>query len=86
MVFRQWMKTMMIVFWFEIFFMLIDATRDTSFNENYYVTWGNDHIMFSKQGREVQLSLDRYSGFIFLGGIFFSCSLILYIDGFLIFY
>ncbi|CAH1434664.1 unnamed protein product [Lactuca virosa] len=73
MVFRQWMKTTMIVFWFEIIYlMLIDATRDTSFNsdaardttfnENYYVTWGNDHIMFSKQGREVQLSLDRYSG------------------------
>ncbi|KAI3749641.1 hypothetical protein L2E82_20256 [Cichorium intybus] len=52
---------MIIVIWFEIFFLLSDA-KNTSFNENYQVTWGDDHVMFFKQGREVQLSLDRYSG------------------------
>ncbi|XP_057965438.1 xyloglucan endotransglucosylase/hydrolase protein 2-like [Malania oleifera] len=33
-----------------------------SFDENYYITWGNDHVQSLDQGRELQLSMDRSSG------------------------
>ncbi|XAR58732.1 Xyloglucan:xyloglucosyl transferase [Bertholletia excelsa] len=38
------------------------GNEDTSFDENYYVTWGNDHALPLNQGREIQLSLDNSSG------------------------
>ncbi|CAK9159181.1 unnamed protein product [Ilex paraguariensis] len=38
------------------------ASSDISFNVNYNVTWGYDHVMSSNQGREIQLSMDNYSG------------------------
>ena len=36
---------------------------DISFDENYIITWGNDHVLSLNQGRLVQLSLDQSSGF-----------------------
>ncbi|KAJ9565061.1 hypothetical protein OSB04_001027 [Centaurea solstitialis] len=59
-----WLKTLI---FFEMFFMLNDALRNASFNENYSVNWGNQHVLFFNQGREVQLSLDRSSGFFLAG-------------------
>ncbi|KAL6555651.1 Xyloglucan endotransglucosylase/hydrolase protein 2 [Orobanche hederae] len=35
---------------------------DKQFDVNYDVTWGNDHVSFLDQGREVQLSMDINSG------------------------
>ncbi|KAL6500009.1 hypothetical protein OROGR_027919 [Orobanche gracilis] len=35
---------------------------DKQFDVNYDVTWGNDHVSFIDQGREVQLSMDINSG------------------------
>ncbi|KAL7172772.1 hypothetical protein ACSBR2_032279 [Camellia fascicularis] len=35
---------------------------DDSFDENYYVTWGNNHVLSLNQGREIQLSMDSSSG------------------------
>ncbi|KZV25704.1 hypothetical protein F511_04765 [Dorcoceras hygrometricum] len=32
------------------------------FDTNYVVRWGNDHVFTINQGRQVQLSLDKYSG------------------------
>ncbi|CAK9136546.1 unnamed protein product [Ilex paraguariensis] len=32
------------------------------FDENYRVSWGQDHVKSSIQGREVQISLDKDTG------------------------
>ncbi|KAK4427641.1 Xyloglucan endotransglucosylase/hydrolase protein 2 [Sesamum alatum] len=32
------------------------------FNVSYNVAWGNDHVLFLDQGRQVQLSMDLHSG------------------------
>ncbi|PON70827.1 Xyloglucan endotransglucosylase/hydrolase [Parasponia andersonii] len=37
-------------------------TDNTSFDQNYQVTWGFDHVLSSNQGREIQLSMDKSSG------------------------
>ncbi|XP_057482993.1 xyloglucan endotransglucosylase/hydrolase protein 2-like [Actinidia eriantha] len=37
-------------------------TTDSSFDVNYYVTWGNNHVLSLNQGREIQLSMDNTSG------------------------
>ncbi|CAL5380576.1 unnamed protein product [Camellia sinensis] len=39
-----------------------NGTTDVPFDENYYVTWANNHASILDQGREVQLSLDQSSG------------------------
>ncbi|KAK9053547.1 hypothetical protein SSX86_024621 [Deinandra increscens subsp. villosa] len=45
------------------FFVAGDAAiGDASFDENYNVTWGDDHVLFLNQGREVRLLLDETSG------------------------
>ncbi|KAJ4957325.1 hypothetical protein NE237_014108 [Protea cynaroides] len=40
------------------------ATRatDPSFDTNYEITWGSDHVQSINQGREIQLSMDKSSG------------------------
>lgn len=38
------------------------STTDISFDQNYYITWGNDHVLSLNQGRELQLSMDTSSG------------------------
>lgn len=39
------------------------ATKsDVKFDQNYYITWGNDHVLSLNQGRAIQLSMDRSSG------------------------
>ncbi|KAD4584392.1 hypothetical protein E3N88_21993 [Mikania micrantha] len=52
----------MMVAIFETFFLLGDAIPDASFDENYNVTWGDNHVLFLNQGREVRLLLDETSG------------------------
>lgn len=42
----------------------IDINQEAHFDENYVVTWGQDHVLESNQGKEVQLSMDNYSGFL----------------------
>ncbi|KAL6968009.1 xyloglucan:xyloglucosyl transferase [Sarracenia purpurea var. burkii] len=37
---------------------------DLSFDENYYVTWGNNHVSSLNQGTEIQLSMDKSSAFM----------------------
>ncbi|KAA8550615.1 hypothetical protein F0562_002299 [Nyssa sinensis] len=38
------------------------ASDINSFDTNYYITWGNDHVLSQNQGREIQLSMDISSG------------------------
>nr|GMD26994.1 xyloglucan endotransglucosylase/hydrolase protein 2-like [Ipomoea batatas]GME21048.1 xyloglucan endotransglucosylase/hydrolase protein 2-like [Ipomoea batatas] len=38
------------------------AAADVSFDANYFVDWGNYHVISSNQGREIQLSMDQSSG------------------------
>ncbi|KAL4558575.1 hypothetical protein LXL04_036776 [Taraxacum kok-saghyz] len=66
-----WMKTKLMVVLFQVFFCLSDATRNASFDENYHVTWGNHHVSYFNQRREVQLLLDRSSGAGFASKAFF---------------
>lgn len=33
-----------------------------SFDQNYQITWGNDHVISSNQGSDIQLSMDKSSG------------------------
>ncbi|KAG7547876.1 Glycoside hydrolase family 16 [Arabidopsis suecica] len=40
----------------------IDINQEAGFDENYVVTWGQDHVFKSNQGKEVQLSMDYSSG------------------------
>ncbi|KAI3749639.1 hypothetical protein L2E82_20254 [Cichorium intybus] len=64
----QWMIPMVMVVLFDGFFLLSDAGRTAGFDKNvpfdefYNVTWGNHHVQFLNQGREVKLSLDQSSG------------------------
>ena len=39
------------------------SADNTSFDKNYQVTWGFDHVLSLNQGREVQLSMDTSSGY-----------------------
>lgn len=34
----------------------------TSFDENYELTWGFDHVLSLNQGTQIQLSMDTSSG------------------------
>lgn len=60
--FRSWMINTMILALFQKEFLRSDAAGDVSFDANYHVTWGNDHVLFLNQRREVQLSIDQASG------------------------
>ncbi|XP_042490363.1 xyloglucan endotransglucosylase/hydrolase protein 2-like isoform X2 [Macadamia integrifolia] len=56
------------------------GTTDPSFDTNYEITWGNDHVQSINQGREIQLSMDKSSGSGFqsklsYGSGFFSLSI-----------
>lgn len=60
----------------------ININQEVSFDKNYVVTWGQDHVLKVNQGKEVQLSMDHSSGpliFIFISYRIMSktkCSLI----------
>ncbi|XP_077236671.1 xyloglucan endotransglucosylase/hydrolase protein 2-like [Tasmannia lanceolata] len=36
--------------------------NDTSFDQNYVIQWGGDHVLSLDQGREIQLYMDKSSG------------------------
>ncbi|CAL9225018.1 unnamed protein product [Arabidopsis halleri] len=40
----------------------IDINQEAGFDENYVVTWGQDHVLKLNQGKEVQLSMVYSSG------------------------
>lgn len=60
--------------WFYLIFFLVlvctkhnvegdrEAADDVSFDQNYVVRYGNDHVLQLNQGRDVQLSLDQTTG------------------------
>lgn len=53
---------------------------DVSFGRNYVPTWAFDHIKYLNEGREVHLSLDKYTGIVLLFHhllFSFSCCVIL---------
>jgi hypothetical protein len=62
-------------------FLIFSSTRaNTSFNNDYHVTWGRDHVLLlnqETQETEIQLSLDQISGcvshFIIFFHFFFQC-------------
>ncbi|XP_052623429.1 xyloglucan endotransglucosylase/hydrolase protein 2-like [Lactuca sativa] len=62
--FHLWMITKMMIALSEVIFLLrvSDAAKNVSFDENYKITWGNEHVQLLNQGQEVQLSLDNSSG------------------------
>ncbi|KAL5562116.1 hypothetical protein UlMin_031863 [Ulmus minor] len=39
-----------------------ENTSDISFDQNYNVKWGFDHVLLLNQGKNVQLSMDKSSG------------------------
>ncbi|KAJ4956091.1 hypothetical protein NE237_012874 [Protea cynaroides] len=51
---------------FLAFFLVSGAVAaratDPSFDTNYEITWGSDHVQSIDQGREIQLSMDNSSG------------------------
>nr|GEW13424.1 xyloglucan endotransglucosylase/hydrolase protein 2-like [Tanacetum cinerariifolium] len=54
---------MMVITLFDMLFSSLSNTSGTaSFDQNYYITWGQNHVLFFKDKREVQLSLDQSSG------------------------
>ncbi|KAJ6729066.1 XYLOGLUCAN ENDOTRANSGLUCOSYLASE/HYDROLASE PROTEIN 2-RELATED [Salix viminalis] len=42
--------------------VLARRNGDASFDRNYDITWGNDHVLSIDEGRQIQLSLDNSSG------------------------
>ncbi|KAJ8899348.1 hypothetical protein K2173_018322 [Erythroxylum novogranatense] len=42
--------------------VLAGVIGDNSFDQNYYITWGNGNVLSLQAGTEVQLSLDKSSG------------------------
>lgn len=55
---------------FFVFFVIggwgLIASKNTdisTFDQNYQVTWGFDHVLSLNQGREIQLSMDNSSGY-----------------------
>ncbi|KAL4558573.1 hypothetical protein LXL04_036774 [Taraxacum kok-saghyz] len=69
-----WKITKIIVALFEVilFLRISDAAKNASFDENYKITWGNQHVQLLNQGREVQLTLDKSSGAGFASKAFFA--------------
>ncbi|XP_014496979.1 xyloglucan endotransglucosylase/hydrolase protein 2 isoform X1 [Vigna radiata var. radiata] len=53
---------------FFIFLLLVHVLvqgkmdTETSFDENYEVIWGDDHVVFLNQRKEIQLTMDNSSG------------------------
>ncbi|WCJ38040.1 Xyloglucan endotransglucosylase/hydrolase [Euphorbia peplus] len=45
-----------------IFVFSVTNGADISFDQNYKVTWGNDHVIPLNQGTQVQLFMDKSSG------------------------
>lgn len=44
---------------------------NVQFGRNYVPTWAFDHIKYFNGGSEIQLHLDKYTGFIFNTNFFF---------------
>ncbi|GMI85672.1 xyloglucan endotransglucosylase/hydrolase 2 [Hibiscus trionum] len=44
------------------FFVKVFAADNTRFDETYEITWGNDRVLSSSQGTQIQLSMDASSG------------------------
>jgi len=40
----------------------VSKAVEVSFEQNYKVTWGKNHVFFMDNGREVHLSFDKISG------------------------
>lgn len=56
------------------------GVQDKRFDENYAVTWGNEHVKFMNEGRDVELSMDPSSGEVKLHDTLFFGLLSLFID------
>lgn len=39
---------------------------ELSFDQNYKVIWGDDHVVSLNHGKEIQLTMDNSSGYIIL--------------------
>ncbi|XP_043707032.1 xyloglucan endotransglucosylase/hydrolase protein 2-like [Telopea speciosissima] len=39
-----------------------DGQKGPNFDQNYYISWANDHVLSQRQGREIRLSMDKSSG------------------------
>ncbi|GLJ20960.1 hypothetical protein SUGI_0382810 [Cryptomeria japonica] len=53
------MKSCLLLILLIYFFSQGDSS---TFNENFAISWGNDHVKLSKDGQTVQLLMDRVSG------------------------
>ncbi|XP_071937460.1 xyloglucan endotransglucosylase/hydrolase protein 2-like [Coffea arabica] len=42
--------------------LLPSTAKDVPFDDNYRITYGNDHVAFFNQGTQLQLSMDVHSG------------------------
>ncbi|KAF7119446.1 hypothetical protein RHSIM_Rhsim13G0046700 [Rhododendron simsii] len=47
----------------EVLILAGGASSDSSFDVNYYVTWGSSNVLSLNEGGEIQLSMDISSGF-----------------------
>lgn len=46
----------------EVLILAGGASSDSSFDVNYYVTWGSSNVLSLNEGGEIQLSMDISSG------------------------
>uniref|UniRef100_A0A6N2LG86 Xyloglucan endotransglucosylase/hydrolase n=1 Tax=Salix viminalis TaxID=40686 RepID=A0A6N2LG86_SALVM len=46
--------------------VLARRNGDASFDRNYDITWGNDHVLSIDEGRQIQLSLDNSSAMMIM--------------------
>lgn len=46
----------------EVILLAGGASSDSSFDVNYYVTWGSSNVLSLDEGGEIQLSMDKSSG------------------------
>ena len=42
------------------------SIQSSNFNQDFTLTWGNDHVNFTNDNQTVQLSLDEKSGIVFI--------------------
>ncbi|XP_071714091.1 xyloglucan endotransglucosylase/hydrolase protein 2-like [Rutidosis leptorrhynchoides] len=64
--------TILLLALFGTMYSLCNGSRDESFDENYNVIWGNQHVSFLNQRREIQLLLDISSGAGFASKAFYA--------------
>lgn len=61
------------------------ANGDIGFDTNYNVTWGLDHALRMDEGRQMQIYMDKYSGYLHLLALPFFSSSSSYLSHFLCF-